>query len=88
MPPGGGRRASVGAGTPGWYNDEDDPRLARWFDGLRWTRHTLVKADWTGPGRPPPPPEDVVFDDPVGEVAPEVHPRRWRPRPHPDAAGR
>ena len=41
--------------APGWYNDEQDPRLARWHDGTGWTAHTMVKADWSGPGDPPPP---------------------------------
>jgi hypothetical protein len=40
---------------PGWYNDEQDPALARWHDGAGWTGHTMVKADWPGPGSPPPP---------------------------------
>ena len=47
-------------GTEGWYNDEVDSALARWFDGERWTSHTLVKADWTEPGDPPPPVEPVL----------------------------
>jgi hypothetical protein len=40
---------------PGWYNDEEDPSRARWFDGLAWTEHTIVKADWAGLGKPPSP---------------------------------
>jgi hypothetical protein len=40
---------------PGWYNDEQDAGLARWHDGTGWTGHTMVKADWPGPGTPPPP---------------------------------
>lgn len=42
---------------PGWYQDEDDLRLARWFDGFGWTRHTVVMDDWDGP---PPPPEGAL----------------------------
>src|SRR5215207_9708430 len=41
--------------APGWYNDEQDPTLARWHDGAGWTEHTMVKADWSGPGNPPAP---------------------------------
>ncbi len=53
----------------GWYNDELDPALARWFDGQAWTEHTIVKAEWAGLGKPP---------SPVGE-------RPLRPyRPIPD----
>lgn len=40
---------------PGWYNDPRDAALARWHDGTGWTEHTVVKADWAGRGRPPPP---------------------------------
>jgi hypothetical protein len=54
----------------GWYNDERDPALARWFDGQAWTEHTLVKAEWAGLGTPP---------SPVGE--PPLRP--YRPIPDP-----
>jgi hypothetical protein len=40
---------------PGWYNDEQDPSLARWHDGVDWTDRTVRKADWIGVGEPPPP---------------------------------
>ena len=40
---------------PGWYNDEQDPERARWFDGGAWTEHTIVKAEWVGLGQPPSP---------------------------------
>lgn len=43
----------------GWYNDESDPALARWHDGVAWTDHVLEKADWEAIGVEPPPPEDV-----------------------------
>lgn len=61
----------------GWFNDLDDPRLARWFDGEVWTEHTIVKAEWEGPGAPPPPvtlawiPE---FDEPPPSEDPPVDP--------------
>lgn len=43
---------------PGWYDDERDPTLARWWDGEHWTAHTVVVAEWRGAGAPPPPPVD------------------------------
>lgn len=41
--------------APGWYQDHDDPRLARWWDGERWTEHTLVldEQDWSTEPDPP-----------------------------------
>lgn len=42
-------------GTAGWFRDPNDPALARWHDGERWTEHTLVIAD-QAPGSEPPPP--------------------------------
>ena len=27
----------VAASSEGWYEDPNDPRLQRWFDGGRWT---------------------------------------------------
>lgn len=41
--------------APGWYQDHDDPRLARWWDGDRWTEHTLVldEQDWSTEPDPP-----------------------------------
>ena len=47
----------------GWYNDESDPALARWYDGAGWTGHVLVKADWEGGLHGPPPPR---IADPAG----------------------
>jgi hypothetical protein len=44
----------------GWYNDETDPTLARWFDGVAWTEHAVVKADWEAIGQPPPPPVELA----------------------------
>ena len=43
----------------GWYNDESDPTLARWHDGVGWTEHVVLKADWEGVGEPPPPLDDL-----------------------------
>ena len=41
--------------APGWYQDHDDPQLARWWDGDRWTEHTLVldEQDWSTEPDPP-----------------------------------
>jgi hypothetical protein len=45
-------------GTAGWFRDPNDPALARWHDGERWTEHTLVIADQP-PGSEPAPPVDA-----------------------------
>lgn len=37
---------------PGWYDDPDDARLERWFDGTHWTQHVVEKA--ARPGRAAP----------------------------------
>jgi hypothetical protein len=29
----------------GWYQDDEDPTLARWWDGERWTEHTIALGD-------------------------------------------
>jgi cell division septation protein DedD len=37
----------------GWYQDDDDPTLARWWDGERWTEHTIALGDdMAGPSEP------------------------------------
>lgn len=46
----------MGVTPPGWYEDQDDPTLARWWDGDRWTEHTLVIAEQVPNVQPPPPP--------------------------------
>ncbi len=38
----------------GWYQDDDDPSLARWWDGERWTEHTISLGD------------DMIDSDPLG----------------------
>jgi hypothetical protein len=45
----------VSQSAPGWYQDHDDPQLARWWDGERWTEHTLVldEQDWSTEPEPP-----------------------------------
>ena len=45
--------------NPGWYNDETDPTLARWHDGVGWTEHAVLKADWEGRADGPPPPAEI-----------------------------
>lgn len=67
---------------PGWYNDERDPTRARWWDGARWTDHTMVKADWTGPGAPPPPGQPQPAFTPSPPPAPPVA-QPHRPSPDP-----
>jgi hypothetical protein len=56
--------------APGWYNDEADPSVARWHDGTGWTAHTMRKADWAGPGSPPPP-AALAAPDPSPQPPPE-----------------
>jgi hypothetical protein len=59
----------VSQSAPGWYQDHDDPRLARWWDGERWTEHTLVldEQDWST--EPAPPQTGTRFPTPsTGEV--------------------
>lgn len=36
--------------APGWYPDNADPALQRWWDGTQWTTHTTQTAQVTGPG--------------------------------------
>lgn len=55
---------------PGWYDDERDPTVARWHDGIAWTRHAMRKADWTGDGAPPPPVEAPPAPVPAPGPAP------------------
>ena len=65
----------------GWYNDELDPALARWHDGVAWTDHVVVKSEWEARGHPPPPPEDPGPVAAVGSrLAPRVAPRPDRRR--------
>jgi hypothetical protein len=47
----------MGVTSRGWYQDPDDPELARWHDGHEMTEHTLVIADQPQ-GRTPAPPDD------------------------------
>ena len=54
--------------APGWYQDHDDPRLARWWDGERWTEHTLVLADQDWTTEPPAPAGSTRFPVDTGSV--------------------
>ena len=64
----------MGDAAPGWYEDDEDRRLARWWDGRSWTRHTLVIDDQPAGVEPAPPsaatrfpvppPPDEWLDDP------------------------
>jgi hypothetical protein len=54
-------------GTAGWFRDPNDPALARWHDGERWTEHTLVIAD-QAPGSEPAPPVTAEPTAPVATV--------------------
>jgi hypothetical protein len=61
--------AAVGVTPAGWYEDQDDPALARWWDGDQWTEHTLVIANQAPNVQPAPPPgyaragSDAFLDD-------------------------
>lgn len=35
---------AAGQIAPGWYPDNADPRLQRWWDGIQWTAHTTPTA--------------------------------------------
>jgi hypothetical protein len=64
---------TVVAAAPGWYPDNQDPALVRWWDGTQWTEHTQPArpATPTGPapgfvpgdGAPgwPPPVQQAAF---------------------------
>jgi hypothetical protein len=49
----------------GWYNDEADLTLARWYDGEGWTEHVVLKADWEELGHAPPPPYELEAAAPL-----------------------
>ncbi len=56
-------------GTAGWFRDPNDPALARWHDGERWTEHTLTIADQAPGSEPPPPVTATVPATPTFESA-------------------
>jgi hypothetical protein len=58
----------------GWYNDEVDGSLARWFDGEVWTEHVTEKAYWESVGQEPPPPYELL---PAGPGAAGARRRAW-----------
>jgi hypothetical protein len=65
----------MGDMNPGWYEDRDDPTLARWFDGEGMTQHTLVIADQTPGQTPPPPTTDAwALNPPTARPTPAARP--------------
>jgi hypothetical protein len=46
----------------GWYQDPQDPKVVRWWDGTQWTSQTQPAP----PAAPPPPP-------PAGYQGPDIH---------------
>ncbi|MEO7373742.1 MAG: DUF2510 domain-containing protein [Terrimesophilobacter sp.] len=34
---------------PGWYEDPQDAKLVRWWDGTRWTEHSHDRAPQSAP---------------------------------------
>lgn len=38
-----GDKTPVEAHGPGWYPDQQDPSLVRWWDGQQWTSATLPR---------------------------------------------
>lgn len=40
------------ATPPGWYPDQNDPALVRWFDGSDWTKATLSRTESESPATP------------------------------------
>lgn len=53
----------------GWYDDPQDPRMVRWWNGLGWTTHVELK-----PERAPEPP--VVVTQQPAQPAQPVQPAR------------
>lgn len=49
---------------PGWYPDQANPQLVRWWDGRMWTNHVQ-------PLQPPPPPQQPVQPPPPQQFAPQ-----------------
>lgn len=57
----------------GWYPDQADPALVRWFDGKQWTPATLPKPEESPEAAP--------------ETGPDIPPKRDGPWMAPGAAG-
>jgi hypothetical protein len=39
-----GRKGQPAGPPSGWYDDQTDASLVRWWDGATWTEHTHAKA--------------------------------------------
>ncbi len=64
---------------PGWYDDPDGGGGRRWWDGVRWSEHTIPPP----PGAIPPPPGAIL--PPPGAIPPP--PGAVLPPPPPGAPG-
>jgi hypothetical protein len=60
---------AVSESPTGWYQDDEDPALARWWDGEQWTEHTMAVGPDLADAPPPPGEEPDGWlgwdDDPV-----------------------
>ena len=52
----------------GWYDDPQDPRMVRWWNGLGWTTHVEPKPERA------PEPAPVVVQAPVQPARPAIDP--------------
>ncbi len=54
----------------GWFEDPQDPTMIRWWDGSQWTDHVAPAAPPPVPREASvPPPEPVVPEEPVAQIA-------------------
>jgi hypothetical protein len=67
---------------PGWYDDPQDPELARWHDGDGWTEDRVRKADHRD-GPPPPPGMRPAFQQPAFRPSSLPDPVRGKPAKKP-----
>lgn len=64
---------------PGWYPDQANPQLVRWWDGRMWTNHVQ-------PLQPPPPPQQPV-QSPQQQFAPQQPQQPMQPQQQVGGAG-